>query len=100
MLFRSAAGAASEPQSDPPLFTAILMTVVRLPEQGTDLVITVNVPHTDVQLVRGEGTVAAPSYAGALSGAQGHMLQAGFMVRDKVLETLKVLNWGLFVEED
>ena len=91
---------ASEPQSDPPLFTAILMTVVRLPEQGTDLVITVNVPHTDVQLVRGEGTVAAPSYAGALSGAQGHMLQAGFMVRDKVLETLKVLNWGLFVEED
>lgn len=90
---------AGELQPSPPPFTAILMTVVRLREQATDLVITVNVPHTDVALVRGEGTMASPTWDGELNGVRGQMLQAGFMVRDKVLETLRVVDWGLFVNE-
>ncbi|KAF8541900.1 hypothetical protein BDD12DRAFT_690462, partial [Trichophaea hybrida] len=85
-----------DPQTQPPLFIALLMTVVRLQEQTTDLVITVNVPFTSVGLVAGEGLLAAPGWEGELSGVPSELLQAGMMVRDKVLETFRICDWGLF----
>jgi hypothetical protein len=73
------------------------MTVVRLQEQTTDLVITINVPFTSVGMVAAEGALG---WQGELSGVPGELLQAGMMVRDKVLETFRICDWGLFGGDD
>jgi hypothetical protein len=98
----SVVGTVSSPQTttEPPLFTALLMTIVRLEQQKADIVITVNVPFSSPDLVRGEGSVAAPGYEGGLSGAPGELMSAGLAVRDKVLASFKIVDWGLFVHEE
>jgi hypothetical protein len=97
----SVVGTVSSPQpAEPPLFTALLMTVIRLEQQKTDIVVTVNVPFTSPDLVRGEGSVAAPDYEGMLSGTPGELMSAGLAVQNKVLESFKIVNWGLFVHEE
>jgi len=75
------------------------MTVVRLEQQKTDIVVTVNVPFSSPNLVRNEGTVASPVYSGELNGARGQLLAAAVLVRDSFLSTLTVLDWDLFVPE-
>ncbi|KAA8893969.1 hypothetical protein FN846DRAFT_976590 [Sphaerosporella brunnea] len=98
----SIVGTVSSPQNStqPPLFTAILVTVVRLEQQKTDIVITVNVPFLNVEHVRAEGSVAAPGWEGELNGVPGELLSAGLAVRDKVLASFKIKDWDLFVPEE
>jgi hypothetical protein len=43
--------------------------------------------------------IAAPGYEGGLSGTPGELMSAGLAVRDKVLASLKIVDWGLFVHE-
>jgi hypothetical protein len=69
-------------------------------QQKADIVVTVNVPFSSPYLVRGEGSVAAPGYEGGLSGTPGELMSAGLAVRDKVLASLKIVDWGLFVHEE
>jgi hypothetical protein len=76
------------------------MTVIRLEQQKTDLVVTVNVPHNSPNLARLEGAVASPGYSGSLSGVKGQLLEAGLKVRDEFLRTLRIVDWGLFVSEE
>ena len=64
----------------------------------TDLVITISVPFTQPAWVRAEGSLSAPGWQGHLSGARGEMLDVGIRVRDKVLETIRIVNWGRFSE--
>ncbi|KAI5806294.1 hypothetical protein EDC01DRAFT_778136 [Geopyxis carbonaria] len=88
-----------EPAHDPPLFAAILATVLRLPEHKTDIVVTVNVPHLTADAVRAEGTMASPVFAGELSGVRGPLLEAAMQGRQTFLDSLRIEDWGLFAEE-
>ncbi|KAF2170572.1 hypothetical protein M409DRAFT_19390 [Zasmidium cellare ATCC 36951] len=73
-------------------FVGILLLVVRLEGKGTDLVVAVNVPH-----VEGEGGYVRGSVD--LEGAKmGRLLEEGEGVRERVRESLRVVDWGLFGE--
>lgn len=80
------------------VFTALLVTVVRLEEQKTDLILTVNVPFTNVGLARAEGSVGVSGGTrGDLVG--GELLEVAVRIRDGVLGSVRVLDWSLFVDE-
>ncbi|KAI9790844.1 MAG: hypothetical protein M1833_001758 [Piccolia ochrophora] len=72
-------------------FTGILLILIRLEAQKTDLVVTVNVPHT-----RGN---YAPEEIDLEASKTGKLLGAALIYRDKILETLDVKDWGLFVQQ-
>jgi hypothetical protein len=55
-----------------------------LKEQNTDIMVTVNIPH-----YKGE-------YEEAKQGEETRLMKDSWVVREKVLETLKVVEWGLF----
>ncbi|KAK4496935.1 hypothetical protein PRZ48_011384 [Zasmidium cellare] len=80
-------GRAHEPD-----FVGILLLVVRLEAQGTDIVIAVNVPH-----VEGEGGYVKGS-VDLESGRKGLLLEEGEAVRERVRKTFRVVEWGLFGE--
>jgi hypothetical protein len=62
----------------------IHLLLLRLKEQGTDIMVTVNIPH-----YKGE-------YEAAKQGEETRLMKDSWVVREKVLETLKVVEWGLF----
>lgn len=68
----------------------VLLLVVRLEVQTTDVVIAVNVPHVREEYAK-EGVDLEAGKAGAL-------LEAGDCLRERVRETLSVKDWGLFGE--
>jgi hypothetical protein len=67
-----------------PEFVYIHLLLLRLKEQSTDIMITVNIPH-----YKGE-------YEEAKQGEETRLMKDSWVVREKVLETLKVVEWGLF----
>ena len=84
------------------------MTLVRLVSKSTDLVITINLPH-----IPGQADTSAPgAVSGLLSGQgkeedvdfgrgqYGSWVEEGIRVRDEVLRTLKIEDWGLFGDEE
>lgn len=85
----------------PPTFTAILMTIVRLEQQTTDIVVTINVPFNDPSMVATEKCIASPVYQGGdIDPANGHkseLLAFGMGVAAEVVGSFKIINWGLFV---
>ncbi|KAK6397516.1 hypothetical protein LTR65_006493 [Meristemomyces frigidus] len=80
-------GRANEPE-----FVGILLTMIRLVEQKTDLIIAINVPH-----VAGTYDEAEVDLAG---GKYGKLIEAAMGLREKVVETLEIRDWGLFVQGD
>lgn len=74
-----------------PDFVGILMILVRLAQQQTDIVIMVNVPH-----VAGEYLADQVDFAAARLGP---LMQKGVEIRDKILETFDIKDWELFVNE-
>ncbi|KAF2814253.1 Mog1p/PsbP-like protein [Mytilinidion resinicola] len=77
------------PRNPQPDFTAILLTLVRLAEQKTDITIAINVPHVAEEYALGSVDLE--------NGKPGVMLEAAAMVREKVLASFEVKDWGLFV---
>ncbi|KAF1973547.1 Mog1p/PsbP-like protein [Bimuria novae-zelandiae CBS 107.79] len=67
-----------------PDFVAILLLLLRLKEQGTDIMVTINIPHYP-----GE-------YEKAGAGEKTALMREGDEVAKKVLETFEVRDWGLF----
>ena len=63
------------------------MTVIRLPEQLTDLVVSVNLPFPAV------GTGAD------VSAVPESMVREGVAVRDGILGSFEICDWGLFLNE-
>lgn len=59
------------------------MLLLRLKEQGTDLMVTINIPHY------------AGEYEKSQEGEETRLMEESLGVREKVLETLKVVEWGL-----
>ena len=76
---------------NPEDFTGVLMVLVRLEKQESDVLICVNVPHvpghyngTDIDLP---------------AQKVGKLLEEGGIIRQKVFETFEVKDWSLFGEE-
>jgi len=74
-----------------PDFTGILLTLIRLEAQQTDLVICVNVPHVDGEYNKDDVDPSA--------GKQGAMLDAATAFRDRILQSFEIKDWDLFVQE-
>ncbi|KAF2000402.1 Mog1p/PsbP-like protein [Amniculicola lignicola CBS 123094] len=73
---------AHRKQSD---YTSIHFVMLRLKEQGTDIVITVNVPHYPGEYEKakeGEGATK--------------LMKDGEVIKEKILETFDIKDWGLF----
>jgi hypothetical protein len=70
---------------------AILLTLIRLVDQRTDILVTINVPH-----VIGQYDVGSVDLE---HGKMGPLLEQAAKWRERVLETFDVKDWGLFGEE-
>lgn len=69
-------------------FTALLMTLIRLPSKETDILLTIAVPH-----VVGEydaGSVALESEK------RGPLIEEGMEIRREALKGFEIRDWGLF----
>lgn len=73
-----------------PDFTALIMTLVRLEREMTDILITINVPH-----IKGEYDEADVDLE---LGKQGKLIGDAVDYAAKIWETFKVKDWGLFSE--
>ena len=68
-----------------------MLTLIRLKEQTTDMLVTINVPH-----------IAGQFEAGSVDlehGKMGGLLEQAGKWRERLLETFEVKEWGLFGEE-
>ncbi|KAM0474637.1 hypothetical protein ACHAPX_007581 [Trichoderma viride] len=71
-----------------PDFTAITMTLLRLEEQKTDILITINVPH-----IRGEYDAEDVDLE---LGKQGKLIGDAVEVAARIWETFVIKDWDLF----
>lgn len=88
LLATSPPGAKQQGRANEPEFVAIMLTLIRLAAQETDILVTVNVPHVKGQFE--EGSVDLEH------GKMGPLLEQAAKWRQRVLETLEVKEWGLF----
>ncbi|KAL8683985.1 MAG: hypothetical protein Q9186_000015 [Xanthomendoza sp. 1 TL-2023] len=72
-----------------PKFVAIIMTLIRLEPQSTDIVVTVNIPHIPGHQEYGDDMNFE-------EGKFGRLVEEGVRVRDEVWKSLEVRDWGLF----
>jgi hypothetical protein len=73
-------------------FTGILLILIRLEAQKTDIVVSVNVPHVPGEYKKEDVNLD--------SQKMGSHLEAGLKFRQRILETFEVKDWGLFVNEE
>jgi hypothetical protein len=78
------------PDSKSPDFTAIVLTLIRLEKESTDILITINVPH-----IKGEYTEEEVNMQ---MGKQGKLIEDAVEFATKIWETFKIKDWGLFNE--
>lgn len=88
LLATSPPGEKMQGRANEPEFVGILLLVVRLEAQGTDVVIAVNVPHMPGEF---EGVDLE-------GGKPGKLLETGQQARTRICETLEVKDWALFGE--
>jgi len=77
-------------KSETPDFTAIVLNLIRLEKQQTDVLITINVPH-----IKGEYTADSVNLE---LGQQGRLIEDAVEYCAKIWETLEVRDWKLFDE--
>ncbi|KAF2466798.1 Mog1p/PsbP-like protein [Lindgomyces ingoldianus] len=69
-----------------PDFVSIHLLLLRLEEQATDITITINVPHYSGEYVK------------AREGEPTQLMKDGETVKQKILESFEIKDWGLFGE--
>ncbi|TAQ85827.1 hypothetical protein B7494_g5833 [Chlorociboria aeruginascens] len=88
--------ATQTPPADPenkkptPDFTAIVLSLIRLERESTDILITINVPH-----IKGEYTEEEVDLQ---LGKQGRLIKDAVEYAAVIWETFKIKDWGLFNE--
>ncbi|KAB8293241.1 hypothetical protein EYC80_007574 [Monilinia laxa] len=88
--------ATQTPPHDPnshasaPDFTAIVLNLIRLERESTDILVTINVPHI-------KGEYSADDVDLQL-GKQGKLIENAVEYAAKIWETFKIKDWGLFDE--
>lgn len=65
-----------------------MLTLIRLAEQETDILVTINVPHVVGQFEKDSVDLE--------HGKMGPLLEQAAKWRERVLETFEVKEWGLF----
>jgi len=78
------------PDSKNPDFTAVVLTLVRLEKESTDILITINVPH-----IKGEYTEEEIDMQ---IGKQGKLIENAVEYAARIWESFKIKDWGLFNE--
>ncbi|KAF2011711.1 Mog1p/PsbP-like protein [Aaosphaeria arxii CBS 175.79] len=74
------------PRKKEPEFVAIHLILLRLKEQATDIMVTVNLPHYANEYVKaGEGDAGVTP-----------LMRSGEAVAKRILESFQVNDWGLF----
>ncbi|KAK0725300.1 hypothetical protein B0H67DRAFT_641743 [Lasiosphaeris hirsuta] len=81
---------ADEGRASAPDFTALILTLVRLEKQSTDILITINVPH-----IKGEYDEEDVDLA---LGKQGELIGDAVEYASRIWSTLDIKDWGLFKE--
>lgn len=71
-----------------PDFTAIVLNLIRLEDESTDILITINVPH-----IKGEYTQEEVNLQ---MGIQGKLIENAVEIAARIWETFKIKDWGLF----
>jgi len=79
-----------EKRSTAPDFTAIVLNLIRLEKESTDILITINVPH-----IKGEYTEEDVNLE---VGLQGKLIGDAVEYAAKIWETFKIKDWSLFNE--
>jgi len=79
-----------ESKSPAPDFTAIILNLIRLENEHTDILITINVPH-----IKGEYTEEEVNLQ---LGKQGKLIENAVEHAARIWETFKIKDWGLFNE--
>lgn len=77
----------ARPSREQPDFTSIHLLLLRLAEQTTDIVITINAPHYPGKYAREEG--------GSADG-KTQLIKDAEVVAQRILESFEVKDWGLF----
>lgn len=73
-----------------PDFTAIVLNLIRLEQESTDVLITINVPH-----IKGEYSVEDVDLE---LGKQGKLITDAVEHSARIWETFKIKDWHLFNE--
>ncbi|KAK3347480.1 hypothetical protein B0H65DRAFT_460609 [Neurospora tetraspora] len=73
-----------------PDFTALILTLVRLEREKTDILVTINVPHIKGEYDEEEVDLAL--------GKQGALLGSAVEYAARIWESFEVKDWGLFNE--
>lgn len=84
-------GSKQRGRPNEPDFVGILLTMVRLEQQKTDIIIAINVPHIAGQYDKAEVDPEA--------GKQGGLLEVATQYRNKVMGTFEIKDWELFVQD-
>ncbi|KAL9603657.1 MAG: hypothetical protein Q9219_000976 [cf. Caloplaca sp. 3 TL-2023] len=77
-----------------PDFTAIILTLIRLIPQSTDIVVTINIPHIPGYQEPSDGPV---DFA---RGRFGSLVAEGMRIRDEIWRSIEVKDMGLFGGEE
>ena len=72
--------------------TGILLTMIRLEKQKTDIVIAVNVPHIPGDYKKDEIDLPAQKV--------GKHIEDATAIRQRILDTFEIKDWNLFVHEE
>ncbi|KAF4121606.1 Ran-interacting Mog1 protein [Geosmithia morbida] len=81
----------SKDSASSPDFTALIMTLLRLEKQKTDILITVNVPHIKGQYNEDDVDLEL--------GKQGKLIGDAVDFSARIWETFNIKDWGLFGED-
>ncbi|KAK5721533.1 hypothetical protein LTR15_006122 [Elasticomyces elasticus] len=84
-------GARQRGRAHEPDFVGVLLLLIRLVEQKTDVLVAVNVPHIPGHYVAGEVDLERRMTGG--------LLRVGGEIREKIVESLEIKDWELFVQE-
>jgi hypothetical protein len=79
-----------ESKAPAPDFTAIVLNLIRLEKESTDILITINVPHIKGDYDEEEVDLEL--------GKQGKMIEDAVEYAAKIWETFKIKDWNLFDE--
>ena len=75
-------------QADLSTTTVIFLTLVRLAAQKSDILITINTPHSSQQMVAREN--------GAEEDKLGSLISVGLLCQDEINRSFRINDWNLF----
>ncbi|KAK4889530.1 hypothetical protein LTR27_011705 [Elasticomyces elasticus] len=84
-------GARQRGRAHEPDFVGVLLLLIRLVEQKTDVLVAVNVPHIPGHYIAGQVDLRRRM--------TGDLLRVGGEIREKIVESLEIRDWELFVQE-